>query len=543
MNRTLSLACAAALLFACAPKESGVGLELLAKTPPTRVRVNEVLELRPAEGHYFNLKAPQVCADFQFTTRSPRVLRCQITSPGTHHVHLSVCDDEASYCRFAKFPVIATAPKGWTAAAPAAPATARRAPKGERHPIPGFIENQPEKALDAARAEGKLLLIDFYGIWCPPCNMLDEYVYKEAAFQEASADMVRAALDADAPLSWEWKARFKVGGYPTVVLADANLDEIGRFVGYRPLGAYLEWLKTQKALAAEPISKALDLEQTPARRRRIGMWRYDRKEFDEAIELLADASDEEARMTFWLSKRGRAQKLEDREGAGEALKELIAGFPKSVEFPGWVLEAFKIDEAFAKARVDAALSEASRWLKSPRLDETGYEKGDLLDLQAQLWMQKGDEARAKRVYARAAEEYGVLAEKSSLAVARAANMNRAYFLRKSGDVSGAKKLYETLASAYAEEFTFNFSYASVLHRLEEEEKALEYARKAEENAYGDNWLRAVYLKASIELALGRKDDARKTVEAGLFEAVIPNNTDVRTHAYIKRLRELLEKVS
>ncbi|PCI33021.1 MAG: hypothetical protein COB53_12290 [Elusimicrobia bacterium] len=522
----------------CAKPDPSIGLELLSAKPPTRLRLNEVLEFKPAEGHYFNLKAPQNCAEFDFQTKSPRVLRCQITEPGTHAIALSVCDDKATYCRFAKFPVIADAPKGWKAGKSVRKAT-HAAPKGVRHPIPGFVDNDPEKALAMAKKDGKLLLIDFYGIWCPPCNMLDEYVYKEKKFQDASSDLVRVALDADAPLSWDWKAKFKVGGYPTVIIADAELNEIGRIVGYRPVGSYLKWMSEQKALRDEPIEKALKAELTLARKRRLGEWRYNRREYTEAIKLLEGVKDKDLLETYWVAKQKKAAKEKEKTAENEALKVLIEKFPDSISYAGRVLSYAEVDKKYASSRFDSVLANLKRWRNSPKLDATGYEEGDLYDLEADIWAERGDEKKKIVAYTKASEYYKTLAAKSSLLVARAANMSRAYFLRVSGDVEGAKKLYEALASAYSNEFTFNYSYASTLRKLKEFDKAYGFIKKAEANAYGDNWLRAIHLKAKIEIALKRPSDAIKTLELGLAEAVIPSNTDVRTYRYVERLRNLL----
>jgi len=542
MHRFISIVALAGLLgVGCAKEDPSMGLELLAAKPPTRLRVNEVLELKPAPGHYFNLKAPQNCAEFSFSKKSPRVLQCQITAPGTHAIAVSVCDDKASYCRFAKFPVIAKAPKGWKPGASVVKA-AHAAPKGVRHPIPGFIDNKPDEALALAKKEGKLLLIDFYGIWCPPCNMLDEYVYKEKKFQDAASDVIRVALDADAPLSWEWKARFKVGGYPTVVIADAELNEIGRLVGYTPVGSYVKWLNKQKALRNEPIEKALTMERTVARKRRLADWRYGRSEYAEVIELLEGLKDEESRETYWSAKQSLAGKEKDEKAGNEALKTLIENFPDSISYAGWVVEYADVDEEFAKSRYDGAIASTRKWAVSSKIDESGLDAGDMLDTEADIWLKRGDEEKAKAAYSKAAKFYEELASKSTLSVARAANMSRAYFLRVSGEVEEAKKIYEKLAAAYSEEFTFNYSYASTLNKLKEFEKAYGFVKKAEANAYGDNWLRSIHLKAKIEIALKREGDAKRTLETGLAEAVIPDNTKVRTYVYVKRLRELLIKL-
>src|SRR5262249_25000606 len=102
-------------------------------------------------------------------------------------------------------------------------------------PHHGFVLNQPDQALALAQREGKPLLIDFFGIWCPPCNRLDEEVFSNPSFQKEAHHFVLLKLDADSDLSWDLKSKYKVGGYPTLVFANPDGEELSRVVGFRPL--------------------------------------------------------------------------------------------------------------------------------------------------------------------------------------------------------------------------------------------------------------------------------------------------------------------
>ena len=89
------------------------------------------------------------------------------------------------------------------------------------------------KAFITAKKAGKPLLISFYGIWCPPCNELEETVFESPDFPLKAKRFELLKVDADAPTSWKLKDRYKVGGYPTVVFTNPAGDEIYRVVGYR----------------------------------------------------------------------------------------------------------------------------------------------------------------------------------------------------------------------------------------------------------------------------------------------------------------------
>ncbi|MDE2489627.1 MAG: thioredoxin family protein, partial [Elusimicrobia bacterium] len=255
-----------ALLLAALAARPASADELLAHRPKTAI-VDEVVELRPAAGRHFNVEAPQSCDGRRPLQVLPRRLRCQLTRPGKIPILVSVCDDKETMCRQERFTVdVRGVPR---AAAKASPMLA--APKGGDLAPPGFLDNAPAEALARARRSGKLLLIDFYGIWCPPCNDLDEHAFPTPEFRAAAKGFVLVALDADARSSYAWKSRFKVGGYPTLIVADSRLREIGRVVGYRSGPALAKFLRAQEALRDEPVADAARLaraggpQATPAR--------------------------------------------------------------------------------------------------------------------------------------------------------------------------------------------------------------------------------------------------------------------------------------
>ena len=126
---------------------------------------------------------------------------------------------------------------------------------------------------------------------------------------------------------------------------------------------------------------------------------------------------------------------------------------------------------------------------------------------------------------------------------RGANFGRAYALRQAGENAQAAVLLESLVKAYPDEFTFHNEYAYALKEDGQFEKAYPSAVKAVETGYGDNWLRAVKLKAELELKLGKIKEAAKTVDDALAETVLPATTDVRSYRYVTALRTLRAEIA
>jgi thiol-disulfide isomerase/thioredoxin len=128
----------------------------------------------------------------------------------------------------------------------AAAATAKPAGQADLayHPGEGidWFEGGVDAAFARARAEGKPVFLYWGAEWCPPCHELKASVFSRPDFQQKAKLFIPVYLDGDTTGAQKWGDVFKVSGYPTVVILNADRHELTRIAGGMDLSQYAESL-------------------------------------------------------------------------------------------------------------------------------------------------------------------------------------------------------------------------------------------------------------------------------------------------------------
>lgn len=111
-----------------------------------------------------------------------------------------------------------------------------------------------DKAFALGRQSGKPVFLYWGAVWCPPCNQVKATLFSRSDFIERSRAFVPVYVDGDKPGAQKVAARFKVQGYPTMILFKPDGTEITRLPGEVDPQRYLLTL-TAGLNAQEPVKE------------------------------------------------------------------------------------------------------------------------------------------------------------------------------------------------------------------------------------------------------------------------------------------------
>ena len=89
-----------------------------------------------------------------------------------------------------------------------------------------------EQAVEAAKAEGKLVFVNMHTKTCRPCRLMEKVVFpKEKLGKYMNSRFVSIAIDAEEGEGAELKSRYEVEMYPTYLVIDTAAIKLGEIIG------------------------------------------------------------------------------------------------------------------------------------------------------------------------------------------------------------------------------------------------------------------------------------------------------------------------
>jgi thioredoxin-related protein len=211
-------------------------------------------DLKP--GFHFNDKAPnQILIDGQGMKASElqaRHIRFPLTSAKSKNVSatLYVCDDELTFCETHHLDLKGQNNEKALTAGNTLVKTNKL----------GFQEGHLDQALVKAQKNKQLVLIDFTARWCPGCVRFKNEVFPTNEFKNLTKNVVKVEMDVDLFENFSVDQKFDIPGIPTLVVVNAEGQEIDRIVGFESFSRIASFMQ---AIQKNPVS--IDqLMQTPA---------------------------------------------------------------------------------------------------------------------------------------------------------------------------------------------------------------------------------------------------------------------------------------
>jgi thioredoxin-like negative regulator of GroEL len=488
------------------------------KLPHLEVFENQIsakgsILFKTESGHHFNQSSPLNCGSGgRMVDKDNKTLKCEYPKEGSYKAFLAICDDTLKYCKIFQPEILVgrniikkktTPPK-----------------KQKVSENFGFKIGNPEKLLEDFRKQipPRSTLIDFFALWCPPCNDLDELVFSNKKFQKYSKNLNKMKVNVDEEESWRIKERFQVTSYPTLIYLNKNGEEVGRFWGTQSPEILKNWLQKMKQLESKPLSWALQQSDEESVQR-VAEWHYDRGHFSEVKSLTGARKEDWAQKLFLRSESSMATENKKKSLQKEILLKLLDNYPKDVNYGYWLLDLAHIETIKKKSiekELSLAIENINFFIKNPTLAEKeNVSTQDLVILKADLF-----EAFEKKEELQKAEQEAIEFFEKTLKKGKKISRGRshilAYYYRETGRLEEAKKIYESLVKDNPQEFTFYYRYATALKKLKEFDLALEWIDKGYPYlTKGNSQIQFATLKGQILRDLKRPEEALEVVLGSL----------------------------
>jgi thiol-disulfide isomerase/thioredoxin len=410
-----------------------------------------------------------------------------------------------------------------------------------------LFETNIDKSLKAAKLNKKPVLIDFYGIWCPPCNELDETVFETSAFLQKAKGFNLLKVDADKTESWNLKHKYKIGGYPTLLFTDSQGEELYRIVGYRSLSEITRVMDMVQKAKGKNFAKACSSNDPEDLWRCITICgeRKDSSCVDKTMKTL------EPKLTkgsprYLLAWTYALDYSQNEDLKRDGYERMMNEYPQSIIALAWATEYLKLFEKNKKLTPKKELIE--KVLTQAKVEgdptELGFTVTDVPQVKATLLEELGKKEEAKKYWKESAVELGKLAKSLPTGVtARGFALEQISSLESAGESEAALSLANEYRLKYPNEFTFNYIVATLLNSQKKYNEALPIAQLAFDHSYGDNKIRSAILLVKLHGVNSNKEAAKKVYESVTQEIKPDEKMEVRTHRYLKKLAETFKTIS
>jgi thiol-disulfide isomerase/thioredoxin len=388
-----------------------------------------------------------------------------------------------------------------------------------RHGLPWY-EDAPAAALAAARAQGKLVLVDLWAPWCHTCLSMQDFVLTAENLPKVAERFVLLAVDTERESNAAFLEKLPVGVWPTFYVVDPEQKVLGRWLGAASAGQFVRFLAEGERAAAlqghatgavnDPLALLVAGDEQATR----GDFRAAAERYGEALGLApADWPRRPDALVSRITTLSKSSQDQACAELGASAAAQTGASASAVDFAHYALSC-------AERAGDAALAARARRAVEPRLEslcERGSselspdDRADACDKLSDARTALGDEAGAKSALTqRLAVLEAAVQGKPSQAIA-------AYDWAFTDTLIELGRADQALARSLARERERPDDYNPPQHQaraykaLARYQEGLVAIDRALSLAYGPRKIGFMTLKADLLIGAGQKDAAKQVV--------------------------------
>lgn len=506
----------------------------------------ESLTIQPKKGFHLNVEAPANAtfdlleAIYKPTTKTEQVFSFKVV-PKTKKAKLNfyVCDDKKTVCEQHQDEVaLATG-----ASAQGKPLTT------------AAVTAKSDESLISKN--GKPTLLVFSAPWCPACIRMQTETYHTSKVNQEIQKLNFVKLNSDLPENWELSEKFHVRAIPTLILLNAEGQEVYRWLDYQAAPAFAKSLreevnriKTSKMSllkeAALGDSKAISA---------VGKLYYNALDCAEAVRWLSlskTADDQKLKLSADVNCSQEEAEKDDKKTTEylATLEKAIILTPSKIDQTRWLVDwiekkkdlnqmstAINIRAENLLGEIEKQLSNKKKLAEDFKLstfgDSVGFEIAEANLMRSRLF----GVLDLKSEKEKSDQKIIQFLKTKKLSVSRPGEMLIAIaYYREAGEAKNVDLLYNQLIAKFPKSYVYFEKYSRYLLKEKKLEPALSKADQALLYPEG-NQPQLYLLKARILKELNQKEKALSAVEQAMQVKEIQHVKFKKTLAQLSKLKE------